>query len=69
MARREPSLREQLFAARDKLTRQIELLESPVSLGKGGTFIDNSALIAELMGVRREIDLRLSELDPDPIVG
>jgi hypothetical protein len=62
MGRPEPSEREQLLTARARLARQVELLESPASLSKGGEFIDNSALIAELSGVLREIDLRLSEL-------
>jgi hypothetical protein len=62
MGRPEPSERDQLLAARARLTRQIEVLESPASLGKGGEFIDNSVLVAELGGVLREIDLRLSEL-------
>jgi hypothetical protein len=69
MGRREPDLREELLAARARLNRQIELLEAPSSrgLGLGGPglgppLIDNSALIAELVGVLHEIDLRLSEL-------
>jgi hypothetical protein len=76
MGRREPDLREELLAARERLDRQIEQLASPASrgLGLGGPglgppLIDNAALIAELDGVRREIDLRLSELGPDPISG
>jgi len=62
MGRAEPSLEAELLAARARLTRQIEMLETPVSPGKGGGFVDNSALIAELSGVLHEIDLRLSEL-------
>jgi hypothetical protein len=69
MGRREPDLREQLLAARERLDRQIELLENPASrgIGQGGPglgtpLIDNTVLIAELVGVRREIDLRLDEL-------
>jgi hypothetical protein len=62
MGRAEPSLREELLAARARLIRQIELLKRPVSVGAAGRLIDNSALIAELGGVLREIDLRLSEL-------
>jgi hypothetical protein len=71
MGRGERSLREELLAARDRLTRQIERLEHPATvLGPAGdAFVDNGALIAELVGVRREIDLRLSELGPDPIAG
>ena len=72
MGRPEPSLREELLAARARLTRQIELLDAAGSRGLGGVrgdgqphgapAIDNSALIVELCGVLREIDLRLSEL-------
>jgi hypothetical protein len=68
MGRPEPSLREELFAARARLLRQIEALESPANRLPGAA-TDNSDLIAELTGVLREIDLRLSELDPDPIDG
>jgi hypothetical protein len=71
MGRREPSLREELLAARARLMQQIERLESPATVlgAAGGAFVDNTALIAELAGVLREIDLRLSELGPDPIAG
>jgi hypothetical protein len=62
MGRPEPSERDQLLAARARLTRQVELLENPASLGIHGKLVDNAALIAELSGVLREIDLRLSEL-------
>ena len=66
MGRPEPSERDELMAARARLTRQIELLETPASRGLGHAgappLIDNVALIAELSGVLREIDLRLSEL-------
>jgi hypothetical protein len=74
MGRAEPSLREELLAARARLIRQIELLEAPSSSGPGvggagvdgqslgAPLIDSTGLIAELSGVLREIDLRLSEL-------
>ncbi len=68
MGRREPSLHEELLAARARLSRQIEALESPANR-LPGMATDNTALIAELSGVLREIDLRLSELGIDPIVG
>jgi hypothetical protein len=69
MGRRAPSLREELLEARARLSHQIELLEQPVSVGVHRVLVDNAALIAELVGVRDEIDLRLSELGPDPIGG
>ena len=66
MGRREPSLRDELLAARERLARQIELLKSPVGLRPAP---DNLALIVELGSVLREIDLRLAELGTDPISG
>ena len=70
MARREPDPREELVAALARISRQIELLENPATpMGAGRELIDNAALIAELAGVRHEIELRLSEFGPDPIAG
>jgi hypothetical protein len=63
--RPEPPLREQLIEARDNLRRQIEVLQAgPSSVGKGGEFIDNSALIDELSNTLREIEDGLANLRP-----
>lgn len=64
-----PSAREELLEARARLSHRIELLEKATQDEPVGRFSDNAALIAELAGVRAEIDLRLSELGPDPIDG
>ena len=66
MPRSGPSLRQQLLDAREKIQRQIDILRAgPASLGKGGGFIDNSGLIAELGETLREIDESLANLGPD----
>jgi hypothetical protein len=62
--KKEKPLREQLIEARDKLRRQIETLHAgPASLGRGGEFIDNSALESELTSALRRIEQTLAELD------
>ena len=65
MARADPSLRQQLLDAQAKLERQIDILRAgPASVGTVGSFIDNSALIAELGETLRRINEALEELEP-----
>ncbi len=60
----EPLLRDQLVAARAALSRQIEILEAgPSSYGKGGSFIDNSEILAELQSQLSQIEEALAEAD------
>jgi hypothetical protein len=58
----EPPLRDQLLAARADLARQIEILEAgPSSIGKGGEFIDNGALISDLRAQLGQVEKALAE--------
>jgi hypothetical protein len=58
----EKPIREQLIEARESLRRQIEILQAgPASIGKGGEFIDNTDMIAELSGTLREIEQALAD--------
>ncbi len=59
----EPPLRDQLIAARDALRRQIEvLMAGPSSIGKGGGFIDNGDMIADLRSELGQVESALAEL-------
>jgi hypothetical protein len=65
----EPPLRDQLIAARADLRRQIEILQvGPSSIGKGGEFIDNTAMLAELRSELSRIEdalgLKRTEIGP-----
>lgn len=60
----EPPLRDQLIAARDALRRQIEVLKAgPSSVGKGGEFIDSSAMIADLCSELSQIESALADAE------
>ena len=63
-------LRDQLLAAKADLVRQLEILSvPPSSIGKGGAFIDNSRLIAQLQETLREVEHQLASFghgDPIP---
>jgi hypothetical protein len=60
----EPLLRDQLIAARTDLARQIEILEAgPVSMGKGGEFIDNRNILAQLRSELSQIEEALTQVD------
>ena len=66
MKRLEPSLREQLLDAQRNLQRQIDVMRAgPVSLGRGGAFVDFSSQIADLSAQLREIEDGLANLGPD----
>jgi hypothetical protein len=61
----EPSLRRQLAEARGELVRQIEILQSPVSLGGVLPALapDNRAAIEALQTELREVEEALANLD------
>jgi hypothetical protein len=60
----EPLLRDQLIAARTDLARQIEILEAgPFSMGKGGEFIDNRNILAQLRSELSQIEEALTQVD------
>jgi hypothetical protein len=59
-------MRQQLEEAQKNLQRQIDILRAgPASMGKGGAFIDNSGMIADLSNTLREIREGLANLGPD----
>jgi hypothetical protein len=62
----ERPIREQLIEARDAVRRQIEVLQAgPSSVGKGGGFIDNRPMIAQLSATLAEIEQNLVDLGPE----
>lgn len=66
MTRSTPNLRQQLVEARNDVLRQIEILQAgPASLGRGGEFIDNTSLIANLSNTLHEIEDGLAGLESD----
>jgi hypothetical protein len=59
----EPPMCDQLIAARADLERQIEILQAgPASFGKGGEFIDNGDMIADLRSELSQIETALADL-------
>jgi hypothetical protein len=60
--RREPTTREALLEARDKLKRQIQILSNPSGVKYGHP--DNTSLIKDLSAELEAIEESLAELEP-----
>jgi hypothetical protein len=57
MSQSEKPIREQLMEARDKVRRELEILEAPSSIGGGA---DNRSVIAELRAELHELEEALA---------
>jgi len=62
----EPPLRDQLTAARDNVSRQLEIISGPAA-GNRSRWGDNNAVTADLRSELAQLEQALAELDANEI--